>query len=719
MRNLPNLICRMILGAESDYYDSLGIDKNRLTELSLSNDVGIRRNVAENPHTPFPVLFKMTSDSDKEVLERLARNTTNSYKILEKLLEIGMSDQKKYDNLLRNIARNKKSSEKIFNKLLTITDEKIKTEVSRIIAFNKELPVSTLIELAKSESKDVLVALAYNPNIPKSVELQLAKSKITLVRAGIAQTSNNVYILGLLLNDTNENVRLALAINEHLPPDMVKQLATDKSEDIATQIAKTCKDESILMSFVNRSDKVKEAIASNESASENVLRIMYKPNLNEGIKIRLSINPNTPSNVLLKLTQVPSFIIKTNIIKHPKCNFKIIDILSDSSDRKLRCIIAKTTGYPEIMDKLVMDKDVKVRFSLASNPLLLIDYVRTLAIDPDQTIQMAVATRKILTEDVIIRLSKSEHELVLKEVLDRKETPSDIRQQIKTKLQLTFKSDLPGRKLGGKFFSNDLYLLYIKTRNKEELTPNEIKGEPFYNSKDVQAFIKYTNGKKFNTKMIIDFDKSLLKDIDAMTFIKKYSKLEKSFWTGSQRIFSDSKKNQVMLLNIPSKYIDNFKEIVSLTSIDSDKWEMLRNSNHPFSKIDYTLGWIRFTVFGDKIWIDELQSDLFKVMSKEFIENIKGLLDYLLHRFIQLAHKVYGAKTIYMPGIEIKRALYKSDPPISIYRDIPKKARFKEVELKEVKLNELDSNIPKINPNFEDLGVWVLNATVKVRRIYV
>lgn len=301
------------------------------------------------------------------------------------------------------------------------------------------------------------------------------------------------------------------------------------------------------------------------------------------------------------------------------------------------------------------------------------------------------------------KIHKSHLKKIRENIRENTNVDKDVKNDILEKASKAFKLPNKGRKLGKKFYSHDLYLLYVHTKeNGGELSVKDIKDQNFFNAEDVQEFIKQMGGKKFTTKDIINFDKTLRKG----TFddIKRMVKIDKDHWTGMQKIFD--RPNDVIQFNIPINRTNELREKLGLTE---DQLTDLRqyDSNHPVSDRDYTLGWVRYTEFEDFIWIDEIQSDLDKFIEDEDILSIfKDLESFMLQRFVQIAHKKYGVRKIYMPDIQTKRQAYQANPPISIYKHLPKKARFKKTEVPKEVVKESDEI-------YKDNGAWKLEANVQ------
>jgi hypothetical protein len=371
-----------------------------------------------------------------------------------------------------------------------------------------------------------------------------------------------------------------------------------------------------------------------------------------------------------------------------------------------------------IQDLLFKDRDfllyeLPIISKKASVVLKALNYLKvTYPSDLDYSLTMFIeAGRLKFTEEIFEFIFKNTDNVeIFKELKSSRKIPKKFEHRLKQKLDLIFiPIEKENRRSGKKFISNDLYLIYRLALKQGTLSVKDIKSLSYAKTKDVQDFIKYMKGKNFTAKDIFKFDNlSIESDLSKiMPFIKRKAKIEKGAWSGDQRIFKE--KNHVMQLNILKKDFEEFSSIAGLLESDERQFERQRkNSNHPVSKKDYTLGWVRYTIFENSIWIDEIQTDLFSfIEDTKFLTNIKKLPDFLLHKFIQLAHKVYGKKILYIPEIQLKRRLYAADPPTSIYRDVPKKARFKTIPISKV----IDIPMPHSRYREGD-EVWILEASV-------
>ena len=104
-------------------------------------------------------------------------------------------------------------------------------------------------------------------------------------------------------------------------------------------------------------------------------------------------------------------------------------------------------------------------------------------------------------------------------------------------------------------------------------------------------------------------------------------------------------------------------------------------------------------MFDHNVWIDEVQSDLFKLLHPTTMTQWKDIQDGILLDFIRRMRR-RGAETFYMPTYEMKRDkdLYDANPPLSTYRDLPKKMRFR-----------LDT-VADIDPKVDGQEAWILEG---------
>lgn len=475
----------------------------------------------------------------------------------------------------------------------------------------------------------------------------------------LARNTKSDNMLEAIANNTNnEDVLRTVAYNKHCSTDTI-ELLIYKVKLPAT-----------MREIILKLDEHK-------IAKRTYLELYRKSALHASVRGELARSLSTPYFILKKLVDDPSFTVSTFLASNPNME------------------------EPEL-HKLMESDNPSIRMSVMKNKSLSSSFLEEYMNDPEDLVKSEIANHPRITKKIINTYLKNHSMLIDKGLLSNDRVPESIKMTIRKRQGMGFVAT-PNRRKAGKFNSHDLYLLYLKVKGKGYFTDLELKRDPLYNTKDVQAFLK-NHRKKFNALDIVKFDIDIQSnDSEVMTFLKKHTKVARSVWKGAQRIFKN-RPNFVMQLNLPESYIDALIDMTNLTTENQMYLSSLKKSNHPVSDKDYTVGWVRYSVFDTYVWIDEVQTDWFKIKDENFKMQLKGLPDYLLHRFVQLVHKIYGVSKIYLPTIELKKSEYLATTlpkyALELYNDGAKKARFKKTDTYSEGIDYIEESKP----------VWVLNA---------
>lgn len=174
--------------------------------------------------------------------------------------------------------------------------------------------------------------------------------------------------------------------------------------------------------------------------------------------------------------------------------------------------------------------------------------------------------------------------------------------------------------------------------------------------------------KGFSVMDIITFDKesssaALPEHISSLK-LKSDIVYGATVWKGAQIYFND-KVNHVFQLNWKTWPKDN--QALS---------NYVKGSNHPTSRKDLTLAWVRYTIFDNYVVLDEIQTDVDddEFLGKKFMENwdvitMRAFIDFVRHKL--------RIRKIYMPTYDSKVNLYNANPPMYLYKELPNKFGFK------------------------------------------
>ncbi len=225
---------------------------------------------------------------------------------------------------------------------------------------------------------------------------------------------------------------------------------------------------------------------------------------------------------------------------------------------------------------------------------------------------------------------------------------------------------------------------FMDKNAKDTITVKELKTE-FNNSPTIQHLIRVNNGKDLSKDQVLNFTTQTNTDIHSIEAkIQKASVLKDAApWSSGQIIFN-KKVNRVKVLQINIEELFNLLEVKKASKDSITLKAYARETNHPkpLTKEDICLAWVRFTLFKKDVWVDEVQTDMDKLFRDESsigakINWMKFLPEHALKEFIRVMRSA-GYEKFYMPTHDIKTELYEASPPMSIYKDLPKKMRFKQ-----------------------------------------
>jgi len=206
------------------------------------------------------------------------------------------------------------------------------------------------------------------------------------------------------------------------------------------------------------------------------------------------------------------------------------------------------------------------------------------------------------------------------------------------------------------------------------------------------------------------------------------SKIRHILWRSGQVVFSGA-QNHAMIWALPESKIPNFVKTITVKDthtrqellefqqehggipnerLNTSSVELyLANTDHPHVPGHMTLGWVRYTLFKNinkdsddsRIWIDEIQTDLHKILGKQVLNNIfpsPKLNKLLTKKFIHFIRS-QGFEKIYLPDYQTAKNLYsRGNPPKSTYTTLPSSLNFK----KDV--------VEDVEPKIDGKQVWVL-----------
>lgn len=364
---------------------------------------------------------------------------------------------------------------------------------------------------------------------------------------------------------------------------------------------------------------------------------------------------------------------------------------------------------PYIVNSILLYLYTTITMDLRST----IKYFKNFEVTPDDSFIREV-TRELLNSSFLVPVSIQKRVLFEnpKVAKNIKNLDKDAIIELERKLEWREKKFLPS------YLTADQIsiLRFMDLTKTNSITIKDLK-EKFNFTPLIREMIAYYSGKDLSRDDVINYKSNNKKD--ALTVLTNKSRFERGKnWRGMQQIF---KKKQ----NLTALYVTELENLLEalVLKTKNDKELVIKNlklysknSNHPkSSKGLTTLGWVRYTLFGKTVWIDEVQSDMSSILKREETVNLKKLIDIIAKEFIR-SMRAKGFGKFYYPSHEIKTDLYDAEPPVSIYEDTPKKLRFKRVPFENVPENIRNSmdynNAYDIYGDPLDYNLWEL-ASIK------
>lgn len=191
---------------------------------------------------------------------------------------------------------------------------------------------------------------------------------------------------------------------------------------------------------------------------------------------------------------------------------------------------------------------------------------------------------------------------------------------------------------------------------------------------------------------------------NALAVIQREAKYSVNPFTMGVQVMFEDLPNWAFVVSITP---DTFKQAFGVDRMPDETTRYMHNpGGHPSAGQDrLTIGWVRFTEFGQDLWIDEVQTDLMRgeeagrvTLPEDLQAKMGGFTPFyrwLIEQFIR-EMRARGYNRFFMPNLRMKHDLYDASPPPSIYEEVPPKVRFHRTD---VEINFDTTTINQVKPD--------------------
>lgn len=285
-------------------------------------------------------------------------------------------------------------------------------------------------------------------------------------------------------------------------------------------------------------------------------------------------------------------------------------------------------------------------------------------------------------------------------------------------------------------------LRYLEVNSKSEISLKEVKANFTDSPTILSLLLQATRNENILTKEMILTYHPVQLNFNIISYVKQNWFAYSGIWRGAQRIFHGKEENESHIFGLAIPWAKGFISQLQSAGVDNESISRLNRlrlaTPHP-APIQYTsryksreslgLGWVRYTKLdNNEIWIEEIQTDLAHRtkdkegnyqydFGKEMTLLFKNIVEDILLEFIRVFRRT-GHSRFYLPGYEMKtnEKYYPGiapNPPLFLYKDLPRKLRFKQTTIEKIDLSlKIDDPITHvINPKDK---LWVLASSLPV-----
>jgi hypothetical protein len=299
---LFDFLSKIDLAKKTKYQSILNI-------LAKDSQTDIRKTVAENENITHDILLLLANDKKDAVKQEVAQNTKTSPDILELL------SNTQNEKILYFVAKNPNTPKETLKKISNTQNE----NTLMAIAANRGAPVDLLIMLSQHENKKIRVGIARNIKTPINILIKLSKDQEPDVRQEVASnimTPKN--ILEILGRDPEMTVKIGVSSNDVIPINTQKEFLKDKNGTY---------------------------LRINMAQNKNLLPEIYSELANdheESVRKNVASNIKTPINVLIKLSTDSSETVRYNLAGNKATPLKILQQLATDTNKDVENEAKKT-----------------------------------------------------------------------------------------------------------------------------------------------------------------------------------------------------------------------------------------------------------------------------------------------------------------------------------------------------------------------------------------
>jgi hypothetical protein len=351
-----------------------------LQELSLDEDLEVKRQVTLNPNTPVEALLRLGQVFSVE----FAQNPSLQLFLLEDPSFL----QKLPWRLLNELTSAAQLPDFLIEAFCASSYEKIQEKM----ASHPKLPAEHLERFLLCENRNIRKRAAANPNTSSTLLLTLRAmgSNESLTDVEDEYLTDDVTLLREFANK-GFWAKLLVARNPNTPADVLDALFLDESYQVRAQVVANSNthSETVARALRDPEEAVISAAMMNKKLPPSALEVLMERQIPQLWNLVAS-RQDTPASLLKRLIEAKTSPYRRAVVAHSNITQEILDILSHDEDPELRALVAVHAETSLVcLQRLAKDSVARVRRAVAKNAKITKELIELLKQDPNEFVSRA------------------------------------------------------------------------------------------------------------------------------------------------------------------------------------------------------------------------------------------------------------------------------------------------------------------------------------------
>lgn len=365
---------------------------------------------------PVAMLERLANDEDCQVLQGVAKNSSNPGPVLERLACDEETSVRKVigdgSDLLERLTDNNSiwlrspvgaPPQELMTRLEHLTSND-KPHLRAAVACHPATPIQLLEKLAEDKAEQIRNVVAMNPSTPPWILERLAEDESSDVRSGVARNSSTpLHILERLACDKDSDVSDVFGYQSNT----LERLTGDEGRWLRYPVGAPPVELMKRLEHFTSSDKyrLRVAVAWHPATPIQLLEKLAEDKA-ESVRNVVAMNPSTPPWILERLAEDESTYVRIDVARNLSTPLHILERLACDAEYLVQCAFSDGPG---LLEQLTGDNGRWLRSPVGTPPQELLTRLEHLASSDKPRLRAAVAWHPATPIKLLERLAEDEN----------------------------------------------------------------------------------------------------------------------------------------------------------------------------------------------------------------------------------------------------------------------------------------------------------------------